>query len=425
MKINPNLPGKIFTSRTGLARTLATLTAAIALMSVGAYFLSLWLHDRLDLSNELETALITATTAFAMCALAAAIYKRRLADVCNDTCQIHERCSAQHISIRENYHRTVTDLSLYNAVLSSHLRDAIEQTEASVLGVVGRLVNINRQSSFQVSQIGTSSEKSSELIDITHEQVHKNQQVIQALNSFSASQFDQLNDNLDRIQSLSDEMEQMRPLVAVIADIADRTNLLALNAAIEAARAGEAGRGFAVVADEVRSLSNQSNIAAREIADRITRVSKHAQAETENAKKSIANNEDSQKFTSLADNLSHIEGRFKSASVHLEEIIKGIDEANGVIVEEVSVVLGEIQFQDVLRQRLEHVNDGLDYQSKFAQGTLLWLEGKGESPDKQLSEHLAEAKEKYVMQAQVTAHDGVIGTDAAAAGGSFKKIELF
>lgn len=220
-------------------------------------------------------------------------------------------------------------------------------------------------------------------------------------------------------------MELMRPMVKEIANIAISTNLLAINAAIEAARAGAAGKGFAIVAEEVRRLSNQSNKAAKEIADRITRVTEQAQIETKTAKQSIASNEDSHKFTTLAGNLSDIEGRFKNASVHLEEMIKGVDEANRLIVEEVSIVLGEIQFQDVLRQRLEHVNNGLDNQSEFAGQTLLWLEGKGESPAKGLNEHLAELKSRYVMQEQRSAHNAILGVHADEAGGSNLKIELF
>lgn len=60
---------------------------------------------------------------------------------------------------------------------------------------------------------------------------------------------------------------QIQGFVAQIGGIADQTNLLALNAAIEAARAGDAGRGFAVVAEEVRKLAEDSNIAAKNIAE--------------------------------------------------------------------------------------------------------------------------------------------------------------
>jgi methyl-accepting chemotaxis protein len=69
------------------------------------------------------------------------------------------------------------------------------------------------------------------------------------------------------IMQLGDRARQIQNFVSQIGGIADQTNLLALNAAIEAARAGEAGRGFAVVAEEVRKLAEDSNVAAKNIAE--------------------------------------------------------------------------------------------------------------------------------------------------------------
>ncbi len=69
------------------------------------------------------------------------------------------------------------------------------------------------------------------------------------------------------ILELSERAGQIQAFVSQIEGIADQTNLLALNAAIEAARAGDAGRGFAVVAEEVRKLAEESNIAAKSIAE--------------------------------------------------------------------------------------------------------------------------------------------------------------
>jgi methyl-accepting chemotaxis protein len=69
------------------------------------------------------------------------------------------------------------------------------------------------------------------------------------------------------VQELGQRTRRIQNFVEQIGGIADQTNLLALNAAIEAARAGEAGRGFAVVAEEVRKLAEDSNLAAKSIAE--------------------------------------------------------------------------------------------------------------------------------------------------------------
>jgi methyl-accepting chemotaxis protein len=74
------------------------------------------------------------------------------------------------------------------------------------------------------------------------------------------------------VQELGTRTRQIQNFVAQIGGIADQTNLLALNAAIEAARAGEAGRGFAVVAEEVRKLAEDSNVAAKNIAELATTI---------------------------------------------------------------------------------------------------------------------------------------------------------
>lgn len=79
-----------------------------------------------------------------------------------------------------------------------------------------------------------------------------------------------VNDSATMVTTLGQRSQEIGQIVDTITGIAGQTNLLALNAAIEAARAGESGRGFAVVAEEVRKLAEQSETAAKQIAELIS-----------------------------------------------------------------------------------------------------------------------------------------------------------
>ncbi|MDF2634911.1 MAG: methyl-accepting chemotaxis sensory transducer [Pelosinus sp.] len=81
-----------------------------------------------------------------------------------------------------------------------------------------------------------------------------------------------VNTSAQVIIKLGEQSKEIGQIVGTISGIAGQTNLLALNAAIEAARAGEQGRGFAVVAEEVRKLAEQSQGAAKKIAQLIGEI---------------------------------------------------------------------------------------------------------------------------------------------------------
>ena len=127
----------------------------------------------------------------------------------------------------------------------------------------------------------------------------------------------------------------------------------------------------------------------------------------------------------MSDSMASIEAQFGSADKLLVGVTREINAANSEIVELVSTVLGEIQFQDVVRQRIEQVIDGLDRISTFAGETTPWLAGNSAPPEKALSEILNDLQERYVMQEQRVTHDRVLGDSTVNRGVSGPKIELF
>lgn len=129
------------------------------------------------------------------------------------------------------------------------------------------------------------------------------------------------------VVQLGSRSKEIGQIVDVISGIAGQTNLLALNAAIEAARAGEQGRGFAVVAEEVRKLAEQSQEAAKKIADLIMEIQK----DTDQAVSAMA--EGTQEVRVGAEVISCTGDAFNSIMTLVNEVSSQVKEISSAIQE--------------------------------------------------------------------------------------------
>jgi len=143
----------------------------------------------------------------------------------------------------------------------------------------------------------------------------------------------------EAVAKLNDKSKEIGQIVGTISGIAGQTNLLALNAAIEAARAGEQGRGFAVVAEEVRKLAEESQDAAKKIAELIGEI----QGDTEKAVVSMGNGAREVKtgtevvnaagvaFRDIADIVTQVSGQVKELSAAIQQMATGSQQIVGAV----------------------------------------------------------------------------------------------
>ncbi|MDR3560835.1 MAG: methyl-accepting chemotaxis protein [Negativicutes bacterium] len=141
------------------------------------------------------------------------------------------------------------------------------------------------------------------------------------------------------VAKLGERSKEIGQIVDTISGIAGQTNLLALNAAIEAARAGEQGRGFAVVAEEVRKLAEQSQEAAKKIAELIGEI----QGDTDEAV--VAMNDGTREvktgaevvnaaglaFQEIAELVTQVSGQVKEISAATQQIATGSQQIVGAV----------------------------------------------------------------------------------------------
>jgi methyl-accepting chemotaxis protein len=337
-------------------------------------------------------------------------------------CRIASKKSKQH-AVTDEIHQA----SPYLHLIHQQLDGALKDTEPHVMAVIERLNDVHRISRGQVERIDESMSNGMTLMNVMREQSTHNRDVVDILSHFVNEQTEELLRNQERIKSLAHQVKELSPLVGIISEIAKQTNLLALNAAIEAARAGESGRGFAVVADEVRKLSSQTAEAAGNIEKKISGATKGVEAELAVANEAVSNHHASDDLSRIINQLSSMENRFNEGSAVLMNIITSVDTGNKEMLARLSESLGYLQFQDVLRQRVEQVLFAVDELDEhfltLAQriGDVEWDGHLQPTLEQRMAGHL----NKYVMNSQRDVHHTVTAGAKNDSDNSLPQIQLF
>lgn len=314
----------------------------------------------------------------------------------------------------------------YLTLMGEQLDGALHQCEQDVLAVIDTLNGVNRASLAQVARIDAATQKAHELAEVLNEKLMVDRQLSAILEMFVNKQEQDMAGNAERLARLQ-QVRALEPLVDVISEVAKHINILSINATIEAARAGESGRGFAVVASEVRRLATVTANAAVEIGSKIRLVTAGVDQELDDAMNAGQTDGAAGSMRAVMGDIASMHARFAEASARLQAD-DGIEEGNNAIRDGLGDALGLIQFQDVLRQRVGHVQEALHGLNERLSllGGLVRAGGEPAPVTPQLRLMIESLRSSYVMESQRRTHDAVTGDHAQAPTGAARPaIELF
>lgn len=238
-----------------------------------------------------------------------------------------------------------THIQLDEAI-DEQLKVVVEDTDAAAMTLIQQARKLNDAASSLVDYLGHSGISAQNM----ESEIETTVESISRINEFVRALPKKIREDVDMVQqSALKEINALDVFTQLIKDISLQTKILALNAAIEAAHAGELGSGFAVVASEVKKLSESSTNAASMIEAGL----KGAKITLEQGLGESPVEQQIEEALSIVGSIRRLEENYHDIRQYYKTLFVVVTEHNTSLAKEIAEMLGQIQFQDVARQRIE------------------------------------------------------------------------
>jgi methyl-accepting chemotaxis protein len=299
-------------------------------------------------------------------------------------------------------------------ILQGQVDGAVVETEAAALSLIQDLNALDSAGRALMADLAEAGTRAAQLNQEGRGELERMQGAMLGLRERLAARTAQIEADRTIYERIAEEAEGFGRALGDIGRIAAQTRLLALNATIEAARAGEAGKGFAVVAQEVRELAGQTTRVAEGVSSGLARLRDLMRSRMSDALETSA---DHALLDDAQDQAAGAARAFERIAAGSSDALNSTGAHAQRISSHITLALGAMQFQDIVRQRLQQVGESLERLGLHAG----WLaEALHERRDVESVEGtlLRQMKESYVMHGQRQVHGGAASTTGPA-------IELF
>jgi methyl-accepting chemotaxis protein len=231
------------------------------------------------------------------------------------------------------------------------LDDAVGRTEASALAIMGQVRALCDRSAELAARLQDAMAQAGDFED----DIRANVDALAQMAEFLACLPERLQRDLDNISQIAAEINGLSDLADSVQTISMQSHLLSINAAIEASRAGAHGHAFKVVAGEVRALAANSHGAAARIGGSLARIrGMLSDGLEQNAARSAG---DLKRIAATAEAVTHLQTSFDRVSGNYQARFADMLAHGDAISAGTAEVLGELQYQDIVRQCVERLRD--------------------------------------------------------------------
>lgn len=275
-----------------------------------------------------------------------------------DSKNLRQESTQLRAGCQQTSHFVTASLNIDQAI-HPYLEDVAAHTEKAAMQILHRVMNLTTTANGLVNQLNAARFESTDMQD----ELERNNQGLTRLVHLIE---ERLADDQDKLHSMGQRIRAMTDNVGRISEIAKQTNMLALNAAIEAARAGEAGRGFAVVADEVRKLAQNAETVAQGIETAMAEARSALERDFD-AHHQQQMDADTQEALRALESFQKMSAGYGQMQAFYRNLMELTTECNTNLCNDIQSVLGDVQFQDVVRQRIERTLGALARRSEIAE----------------------------------------------------------
>jgi methyl-accepting chemotaxis protein len=287
-------------------------------------------------------------------------------------------------------------------VIRTQLQETSRQVEEAVVGLCGNFTGIAARAREAVAQSGS-------LLD---GQPSDNDATVESSIETSRRTITSLLERMERATKLSSmavsSMEEVSRTVTGIEEllgqvqrIAFTNKLVALNAKIEAVHVGELGSGFEVVADEISRQADRSTGLVGGIAGHIQQMRDRVDSAAGELREFLA--EDRQKLDRSRQEADGALTMLWSLHQRTRDSLERTTTDNSRLAGEIAAAVVGLQFQDRVKQRVEHVVEALQSIEDILAGTSR-ARATGAGALGSGSDLLAGVQSSYTMKAEREAH---------------------